>query len=55
VPTKVLVETANLNNATDRSRLADPWWRQQFAKAYVDALKIHFDAEVPGTRLAENP
>lgn len=44
VPTKVLVETANLMNSTDRRRLADAWWRQQFALAYVDALKIHFGA-----------
>ncbi|MFP6582236.1 MAG: N-acetylmuramoyl-L-alanine amidase [Candidatus Hydrogenedentota bacterium] len=39
VPTKILIETANLQNVTDRARLADPWWRQEFAKAYVAALK----------------
>lgn len=44
VPTKILIETANLKNAVDRKRLADPWWRQQFALAYVDALKRYFDA-----------
>lgn len=44
VPTKVLVETANLNNATDRQRLADPWWREEFAKAYVDALRVYYKA-----------
>lgn len=44
VPTKILVETANLNNATDRQRLADPWWREEFAKAYVDALKVYYKA-----------
>lgn len=44
VPTKVLVETANLNNTTDRQRLADPWWREEFAKAYVDALKAYYKA-----------
>jgi len=42
IPTKVLVEAANMTNATDRSRLADPWWREQFAKAYVSALKTYF-------------
>ncbi len=42
VPTKTLVETANLNNATDRERLADPWWREEFAQAYVDALRVYF-------------
>jgi N-acetylmuramoyl-L-alanine amidase len=39
-----LIETANIVNPTDRDRLADPWWRQQFAHAYVDALKRHFAA-----------
>jgi N-acetylmuramoyl-L-alanine amidase len=42
IPTKVLIETANLNNATDRTRLADPWWREQLAKAYVESLKIYY-------------
>ncbi|MCH7959411.1 MAG: N-acetylmuramoyl-L-alanine amidase [Candidatus Hydrogenedentes bacterium] len=42
VPTKILVETANLKNRTDRKRLADPWWRQQFAIAYVAALKEYY-------------
>lgn len=51
VPTKVLVETANLKNATDRQRLADPWWRQQFARAYVDALKRYYGSDLP-TRVA---
>ena len=44
VPTKILVETANLENARDREWLAQPWWRQKFARAYVDALKTHFDS-----------
>ena len=43
VPTKILVETANLQNALDRQRLADPWWREQFAKAYVAALKRYYN------------
>lgn len=47
VPTKILVETANLKNATDRKRLADPWWREQFAKAYVDALKRYYGDGAP--------
>jgi N-acetylmuramoyl-L-alanine amidase len=42
IPTKVLVEAANLTNATDCQRLADAEWRQAFAQAYVDALKAHF-------------
>lgn len=45
VPTKILIETANLQNATDRQRLADPWWRQEFAKAYVSALKRFYKAD----------
>lgn len=44
VPTKILIETANLMNATDRKWLSDPWWRQQFARAYVDAVKVYFGA-----------
>lgn len=52
VPTKVLVETANLKNPTDQRRLADPWWREQFARAYVDALKIYFGA-APVTKTAK--
>lgn len=51
VPTKVLVETANMNNATDRDRLADPEWRQAFAEAYVNALKRYYGASAP-TRVA---
>jgi N-acetylmuramoyl-L-alanine amidase len=44
IPTKVLVEAANMNNATDCRRLADPDWRQWFAEAYVNALKAHYTA-----------
>jgi N-acetylmuramoyl-L-alanine amidase len=43
VPTKVLIEAANLSNSTDCSRLADPEWRQMFAEAYVAALKAFFN------------
>lgn len=42
VPTKILLETANINNSTDRQRLADPEWRQMVADAYVSALKVHY-------------
>ncbi len=51
VPTKVLIETANINSATDRGRLADPSWRQKFAEAYVDALKRYYGSHVQ-TRVA---
>ena len=42
IPAKVLIETANMTNETDCKRLADPKWRQDFAEAYVEALKIFF-------------
>ncbi len=42
VPTKVLVETANLKNPVDRQRLADPEWRQWYAEAFVDAVRQYF-------------
>ncbi len=42
VPTKILLETANMNNATDRKRLQDPYWRQLVADAYVNALKSYY-------------
>ncbi len=42
VPTKVLIEMANIANAKDSRWLSDPWWRQQFAEAYVSALKKHY-------------
>ncbi|GMW01072.1 MAG: hypothetical protein AMXMBFR84_22090 [Candidatus Hydrogenedentota bacterium] len=42
IPTKVLIEVANLSNSEDQSWTADPWWRQQFAIAYVAALKSYF-------------
>jgi N-acetylmuramoyl-L-alanine amidase len=42
IPTKVLVETANMTNHTDCTRLADPEWRQWFAEAYVNALKAYY-------------
>lgn len=42
VPTKVLVETANLQNPDDRKCLADPAWRQAYAEAFVKAVGRHF-------------
>jgi N-acetylmuramoyl-L-alanine amidase len=42
VPTKVLVETANLQNPDDRKCLADPVWRQAYAEAFVNAVERHF-------------
>lgn len=42
IPTKILIETANLNNPTDCSRVADPDWRQLFAEAFVESLKQHY-------------
>lgn len=42
IPTKVLVETANLTNATDAANLSDPAWRQGFAEALYKAITSHF-------------
>jgi N-acetylmuramoyl-L-alanine amidase len=42
VPTKVLLETANLTNASDCANLADPAWRQAFADALLKAITKHF-------------
>lgn len=42
VPTKVLIECANLTNPTDCKWVSQPWWRQRFAEAYVEALKAHY-------------
>lgn len=41
VPAKVLIECGNLSNVRDRENLADPTFREQFAKAYVNALIAH--------------
>ncbi|MCK5862960.1 MAG: N-acetylmuramoyl-L-alanine amidase [Candidatus Hydrogenedentes bacterium] len=43
IPTKVLVEVANMTNPKDQKRLADPEWRQWFAEAFVTALRKHFN------------
>lgn len=42
IPTKVLIETANLNNSTDQERLSDPEWRELFAEGFVEALKVYY-------------
>jgi len=42
IPTKVLIEAANMTNATDCERLANPEWRKIFAEACVAALKAYF-------------
>ena len=42
IPTKILIEAANLSNPTDRERAKDPWWREQVAVAYVAALKSYY-------------
>ena len=42
IPTKVLVEMANITNETDCSRIMDPEWRQAFAEAYVEALQTFY-------------
>jgi len=38
VPTRVLIETVNLNNSTDCVRIRSWKFRERFAEAYVDAL-----------------
>ena len=45
IPTKVLIEIANMTNPTDRERMANPEWRQRVAQAYVNGLKTHFAAQ----------
>jgi N-acetylmuramoyl-L-alanine amidase len=42
IPTKVLIECANIASETDCKHLADAKWRQAFAEAYVDGLKTYF-------------
>lgn len=43
IPTKVLVEVANMNNKQDQQRLSNPLWRQWFAKAFVNALRATYN------------
>jgi N-acetylmuramoyl-L-alanine amidase len=42
VPTKILVEVANLRNYGDNRLLADHEFREEFAAAFVDALTQHY-------------
>ncbi len=42
IPTKVLIEVANMTNPTDQKHLADPQWRQWFAEAFVEAIRLHY-------------
>lgn len=42
VPTRVLVETANVENDNDRANYTNPAWRQAYAEAFVEALKKHY-------------
>lgn len=42
VPAKVLIETANINNARDATLLADPGGRERIARAVVSGLRGHF-------------
>jgi N-acetylmuramoyl-L-alanine amidase len=42
VPTKVLIEVANLTNLIDQQRLGDPKWRQSFADALVAGLQQYY-------------
>lgn len=42
IPTKFLVEIANINNPTDQKRLLDPQWRQGYAEAFVSAVRAYF-------------
>jgi N-acetylmuramoyl-L-alanine amidase len=42
VPTKILVEVANLNNSQDCSLASDPAFRERYARAFVDALKEYY-------------
>jgi N-acetylmuramoyl-L-alanine amidase len=45
VPTKVLVEVANLNNYEDRRLIANHEFREKFAMAFVEALKQYYDGK----------
>ncbi len=45
VPTKILVEVVNLKNAQDCKLVADAEFREQYAHAFVDALKQYYGEE----------
>ncbi|MBN1879260.1 N-acetylmuramoyl-L-alanine amidase [bacterium] len=42
IPTRVLIELANLQNPGDVQRMMDPEYRESLAVMYVNALKSHF-------------
>ena len=42
VPTKLLLEVANLKNSSDCQRLRNPDYRERIATAYVDALRRYY-------------
>lgn len=42
VPTKVLIECANLNNSADLKNVSDPKWRQKMAETIAEALSAYF-------------
>ncbi|RJP64711.1 MAG: LysM peptidoglycan-binding domain-containing protein [Candidatus Abyssobacteria bacterium SURF_17] len=45
VPTKILVEVANLNNPVDCELVTDPAFRERFAHAFVEALKQYYSGQ----------
>lgn len=42
VPTKILIEVANMNNPEDSKLLCDPGFREKYAAAFVSALKEYY-------------
>lgn len=42
IPTKVLIEVVNLNNHDDWKKIKEPFFRDQYAEAYVMALQNYF-------------
>lgn len=54
IPNKVLIELANLKNDQDAERMRDPAFREQLARAYVEAVVEYYGGE-PDGRLAQKP
>ncbi|MBN1297224.1 N-acetylmuramoyl-L-alanine amidase [bacterium] len=42
IPTRLLIELANLQNSNDVERIKDPAFREKLARMYVESLKDHF-------------
>ncbi len=42
IPTRVLIELANLKNTQDRENLRNPMYRQKIAEAYVESVRLLF-------------